>query len=326
MLLVNPINPVKNQYRGINAHLHSYWQGVGGWDEFHSNHIATLTAALKAKLLPLGYTASNQPSVQIRVSNFPIGRPRSDVTIYDTHPQRRASVVTQASMTGVRIPELLAIEDEPDEYRAIGIYEFVQGQEVLGEPVAWLELVSPSNKSSGGRDYRLKRQHLLKSGIVFVEVDYLHETPATFDGILAYEPRFFPLAHPYRIVVIDPRPDLNEGHGYPSEFDVDQIIPEVKIPLNGDDMLHFDFNAAYQQTFELYFYGQERVDYTQLPLNFDRYSVDDQTRILNRMIAVLEAEQQGVDLNAIAEPLPVGSLPHDEALTRVQALGVVVVS
>jgi hypothetical protein len=57
---------------------------VGGWDEFHANHIATLTAALKSKLLPLGYTASNQPSLQIRLSNIPIGRPRSDVTIYDT--------------------------------------------------------------------------------------------------------------------------------------------------------------------------------------------------------------------------------------------------
>ncbi len=322
---MNPINPVKNQYRGINAHLHIFWQNVGGWDEFHSNHIAMLTAALKSKLLPLGYTASNQPSLQIRLSNIPIGRPRSDVTIYDTDYRRKTGISPQAAAEGVRIPDLLAIEEELDEYRAIGIYEFVQGEEALGDPVAWLELVSPSNKpgGTGARDYRLKRKHLLKSGIVFVEMDYLHETPPTFDGILPYEAQFFPLAHPYRIVVIDPHPDLDEGHGYPNQFSVDQPIPQVKIPLSGDDVLNFDFNVAYQQTFELYFYGQERVNYTKLPLNFDRYSPDDQERILNRIIAVIEAAQQGIDLESAA-PLPVGTLALDEALVKVQALGVTV--
>ena len=37
--------------------------------------------------------------------------------------------------------------------------------------------------------------------------------------------------------------------------------------------------------------------------------------LLNRMIAVLEAAQQGADLEAVA-PLPVGTLPLDEALAR----------
>ena len=120
--------------------------------------------------------------------------------------------------------------------------------------MAWLELVSPSNKpgGTGARDYRLKRQHLLR-WIIFMR-------PRLSSMVfLPSEQQFFPLAHPYRIVLIDPRPDLNDGHGYPSEFDVDEPIPEVKIPLTGNDVLYFDFNAAYQQTFELYFYGQERV-------------------------------------------------------------------
>lgn len=319
---MKPINPTKNQYRGINAHLHSFWQGVGGWDEFHANHIANLTAALKSKLLPVGYIASNQPSLQIRVSNEPVARPRSDVTTYDKDYSRAYLSSSGSEMAGVKIPELLAIEEEFEEYRAIGIYEFVLGREVLGEPVAWLELLSPSNKPGGtdARNYRLKRQHLLKSGVVFVELDYLHETPTTLDGNYYHTPSA--IAHPYRIVVIDPRPEFYEGRGYPKEFDIDQPIPTVTIPLNADDALHFDFDAVYQSTFETFFYGQERVDYTHLPLNFDRYSPDDQARILNRMIVVLEAVQQGVDLDKLTEPLPVGELRLDVALARVQGLGV----
>src|SRR5688572_13293980 len=101
-----PIRSIKNQYRGINAHLHSFWQSEGGWDSFHSSHITYLTAALKAKLLPKGYTAESQQSLQIR-----------------------------------------SLEDELSQYIAVGIYEFVQGDH--DEPVAWIELLSPSNKPGG---------------------------------------------------------------------------------------------------------------------------------------------------------------------------------
>ncbi len=45
------LHSTRNQYPGINAHLHSYWQGRGGWSRFHTNHIADL---LRALLLPRG--------------------------------------------------------------------------------------------------------------------------------------------------------------------------------------------------------------------------------------------------------------------------------
>lgn len=53
---MSPIRTRRNLYRGINAHLHSYWQAQGGWNGFHASHIVYLTTALKADLLPLGYT------------------------------------------------------------------------------------------------------------------------------------------------------------------------------------------------------------------------------------------------------------------------------
>jgi hypothetical protein len=63
---MTPVRAVKNQYQGINAHLHSYWQVEGGWDGFHANHIADLMRLMSAQLLPLGYTADIQQSLQIR--------------------------------------------------------------------------------------------------------------------------------------------------------------------------------------------------------------------------------------------------------------------
>ena len=52
-----PARSVRNQYLGINAHLHSFWQAVGGWSRFHTNHISDLLRMLRPLLLPLGYDA-----------------------------------------------------------------------------------------------------------------------------------------------------------------------------------------------------------------------------------------------------------------------------
>src|SRR5436853_7332364 len=95
------VHSIKNQYVGINAHLHSLWQAQGGWVEFHTRHIVHLADALKAVLLPMGYTAALEPSLQIRRidSPQPSEYPESDVSIYDLNPARPAHPLT-ASPTG----------------------------------------------------------------------------------------------------------------------------------------------------------------------------------------------------------------------------------
>lgn len=60
------VRSIRNQYHGISAHLHSYWQSRGGWHSFHGNHIADLLRALRAALLPMGYTADLESSFQVR--------------------------------------------------------------------------------------------------------------------------------------------------------------------------------------------------------------------------------------------------------------------
>src|SRR5688572_2646696 len=98
-----PVRSIRNQYLGINAHLHSYWQAVGGWNRFHTNHISDLLRALRPQLLPLGYDADIEPSLQIRRidDGGPDFRPESDVTIYDLDPARARLPRNALSAAGV---------------------------------------------------------------------------------------------------------------------------------------------------------------------------------------------------------------------------------
>lgn len=323
-----PVRALKNQYRGLNAHLHSLFQAEGGWPGFHSNHIADLTRVMRGQLRPMGYTADIEQSLQIRRYGEPVRHPESDVLIYDDDPihpyrQQYPKITGDPEALLPSLPALMELsESDIRYYKAVAIYTAAPRQGERGEPVAWVELLSPSNKP-GGQDwlaYREKRQNIISAGIVFVEIDYLHETAPTFTRFADYRPRQAETdvdAQPYRITVIDPRPDLESGAGWVRQFAVDEPLPVLDIPLNGDDVLSFDFMLPYNKTFEEMFYG-DQVDYSQLPLNFDRYRLDDQIRILARMLAVLEAARGGVKLDEDS-PLPVSLRPLDAALAQLEA-------
>lgn len=327
--MMQPIRSIKNQYLGINAHLHSYWQSMGGWNSFHGNHIADLLRLLRVKLLPMGYTAEIEPSLQIRRLDIPDSEPESDITIFDPNPIRpflsTSNISPGPNVLVLSAPDTL---QEPPlsekELQSIAVYRIEDQGRERGQPVVWLELLSPSNKgaSEDAGLYREKRSKRLHSGVVFVEIDYLHESGTTLGRVANYRIRRNQPAqvtrHPYRIAVIDPRPHFAQGRAYINEFDVDASIPTVMIPLNGGDVLHFDFNTPYQKTFEETLYGLELIDYGQLPLRFERYSPVDQARIANRMLIVLKARQQGEDLER--GPFPVEALPLEEALAKIQIL------
>jgi hypothetical protein len=176
----------------------------------------------------------------------------------------------------------------------VGIYQAAEAGEEKGDPVVWIELLSPSNKPGGQAafrrlpNYRAQKQNGQNDDII----------------------------SPYRIVVINPRPDIETGYGRVYPFQVDKPLPLVDIPLNGDDLLKFDFGPAYDKTFAEVLYGTG-IDYSQLPVHFDRYREPDQARIISRMLAVLEAAQARCDLEQ--PPQPIETLPLDEALKRLEA-------
>jgi hypothetical protein len=313
------VRSVKNQYRGINAHLHSLFQAEGGWSGFHTRHVVHIADVLAAELLPKGYVVEIEESLQIR-RNFDTSQDyRADLLIADQDIHRASSPTLAKQGEWMPVAELLD-EEELSEipYRALSIAPRDD------EPIVWIELLSPTNKgqSEDAQTYRTKRKNLLSGGLVFVELDYLHETSPTFSTLPYYYPgrrkKWLRDAHPYWLVVIDPRPDLEDGKAQVIGFDVDAPIPLLEIPLTGGQSLNFDFGVPYQRSFDLGMVGHS-VDYSELPRNFDRYSPADQLRIAQRMLAVLKAHQAGVDLET--SPLTVDeTISLEEALEQIATL------
>lgn len=131
------INLRENQYRGVNAHLHSYLQQMGEWESFHSEHITHLREALQA-ILPAGYRARTERSLQLNTFQSS-SEPEylSAIMIVDVKGDKRAGVPV------TRI-ELLSPANKP--------------------------------RGSHASQYRDNRNRMVESGIHMVEIDYLYES------------------------------------------------------------------------------------------------------------------------------------------------------
>jgi hypothetical protein len=291
-----------NQYRGVNAHLHSSFQVQGGWDSFHANYIADLGEFINDHLPP-GYIVDIERSLQIREFHPDTGerliqRRRPDVTIYQTDPARLPviEVLPGGAVATLTQPvsETLTLTDEMF-YAGLVIYE-QQDDQSFGRPVTRIEVLSPSNKPPGDGflQYIQKRYGALKSGLRLVEIDYLHETESPIKGIPRYPDQID--SFPYSITVSDPIPSLDEGRSETHEFAVDQPIPAIAIPLAGDERLSIDFGAVYNRTFRKLRAYSYLVDYERLPHRFERYSPADQERIKRRIDSVLRAHREGRNL------------------------------
>jgi Protein of unknown function (DUF4058) len=82
----------ENQYRGINAHLHSLLQSEGGgWESFHNAHITNLTEAIDL-LLPEGYYVLNEKSLQLEDDPLP------SVVIFQMEDDKTAIPVTRIEL------------------------------------------------------------------------------------------------------------------------------------------------------------------------------------------------------------------------------------
>src|SRR5689334_15072265 len=84
-----PVQSRKNQYLGINAHLHSFWQAMGKWNRFHNVHVGDIYKILNEQLHPMGYKAEVEESLQIRRTDDAPHKPRADVLIRDTAVSRK---------------------------------------------------------------------------------------------------------------------------------------------------------------------------------------------------------------------------------------------
>jgi hypothetical protein len=304
------IHSTVNQYLGINAHLHSYFLHTEpeGWEEFHSSHITDLTRAMNAHLPAMGYIARQERSLQIRHFDE-MTSPISDILISHTPiPGKAASArmfTAPQAQVALNVPASTLLEADPAETKrpfAIKIYELEGGQRE--KPVAWIELLSPSNKAgSGYASYTAKREALLANWLVFVEMDYLHGVSTSLEKIPDYQPPRRDRqpredAHPYHLWMVDPRlPPDDERSGAIAALDVDEQIPAMRIPLNRGDHLIFDFNAVYHQTFQAQPAFGLAVNYGTAPEGVEQdYNTRDRLAIAARMLTVQKLQREGVAL------------------------------
>ncbi|MFN8490328.1 MAG: hypothetical protein U0350_22260 [Caldilineaceae bacterium] len=94
-------------------------------------------------------------------------------------------------------------------------------------------------------------------------------------------------------------------------------IPAIS-SIRDADKLIFDFGAPYHKILADMLFAYEWVDYSQLPMNFDRYTKQDQARIAARMLAVLQAARAGIDLET--GPFPVKEITLEAALAQLETL------
>ena len=298
-----------NQYQGINAHFQSYAQNTyDGWSPFHSQYIADLTRAIGKSLRGTGYIVDPQRSLQIKRQDIETGTqftqaPRPDVVIRRNPQAGSASIQVSGSVATPMIAQknldqaYFSPQEEPYEMHAI----VIRRDET---EVARIEILSPTNKRHGHerREYIEKRADTLRTGVVLVEVDYLHETPSLTIGLpdyLAGEPD----ARPYTISVIDPREqaDLQKAvYG----FGIDEPLMPIPIPLLGKDMVSVDFGGIYTETFNSLETFATSADYSRTPAGFETYTRADQFAIWARMLAIADARRAGINLDTLTTPLP----------------------
>lgn len=282
-----PIHLRVNQYKGVNAHLHSAYQVEGGWSGFHSKHISDLAEHIDSRL-PAGYEVDIEQSLQIREyhpdSGERIRNPRPDISVYETRDYivKGSGQYGSATLTQPITATLPTTEEL--HYSALRLYRVVDSDS--RKAILHIELLSSSNKlgGSGEIQYVEKRFATLKSGLTLLEIDYLHASESPIRGI----PRY-PIdddSFPYYIQISDPTPTFEAGIAATYGFQVDDPIPEITVPLMNDDTLTLDLNSVYQHTFQSLSAYSRRVDYEQLPVNFETYSTDDQERIQARMAFV----------------------------------------
>lgn len=271
-----PIFAKTNQYPGINPHLNSYLQHeAGGWENFHSVYVVYLFEVLD-EVLPPGYFARSEKSLQISEI---LTKP--DVTIFRTHLSIEKVYAEPATAPTTVLP-ILATLDEEETLNAVMIYQAEGGPS--GRPITRIELLSPANKASGSHHpkYTVKRLQTLQSGLRLVELDFLHESPPILSNIASY-PDHEANAQPYNVFVSDPRPTLEQGQMTGYAIGVMDMLPKIVLPLAGADKIAFDLGEVYTRTFNRSRFFQSIVDYEQVPVYFDRYHQDDQTRIRQHM-------------------------------------------
>ncbi|PJF30151.1 MAG: hypothetical protein CUN52_04710 [Phototrophicales bacterium] len=243
----------QNPFAGINPLLHEILLTQDRWQEFHQVFLTQCLMILRQKLADTHYTVSLEQTVKIQSMYENMARYRPDwlIKIKKSDLPIPASSPNRATAT-LAIVDIMDLDDPEPEPLSLVIRK---SEDDL--PVAWIELLSPSNKLpfDGYYQYRLKRQVIVEAGIVFIELDFIHNQSPTF-RYLDYSKGEID-AYPFHIAVLIPNPGIETGVAHVEHFHLMQKIPTLRIPLLGDDTVALNLNDVYQDIYARGAYAKE---------------------------------------------------------------------
>jgi len=243
-------NPFANPFPGMNPYL----EALRLWPEVHNNIIHEIHHFLR-RTLPFRYTVIMDERVGIGNDpsrDAPARYAEPDLSIRGGSARERALASYQ---TEGKVTATLPWMDEPVREWYVTIGERSREDH---DPVAIVELLSPSNKLTAGHrrsQYLEKRERIIVSGTHLVEIDLVRVgRPMPVEG--------YDGDAPYRNLIsrwqVRPEVDL-----YP--FRLQTPIPDVPVPLlEGDDDAVVPLGALLHDMYEQDYYVNY-VDYNDEP-------------------------------------------------------------
>lgn len=283
------ITLMDNQFPGINPLLNSrLQQAKGGWRSFHTSYLEQIKIALN-RVLPAHYFAEAEDGLQVNaIEGGWATAPQSmigDVVISRTQPGE-ATQGAQSIQPIMQFEHAPAIEEPP---LGLVIYEAV-GTTGDGQPVTRLELLSAANLpgGSGHVQYVQRRDYTVRSGLHLVELDFLHTRPPLFRWVPDYRAQQ-ENAYPYYVFITHSDQQITEVYGIAAL----DPLPTLAIPLTQDDTVALDLAAPYQQSFaSTPRYWRLIADYSQDPVEMERYTDADQQQIRERLAEIRAAHAE----------------------------------
>lgn len=243
----------QNPFEGINPLLHEILLTQERWQEFRQVFLTQCLMVLCQQLADTHYTVSLEQTVKIQSMYDSMARYRPDLLIKTktSDLSTPASSLNSATAT-LAIVDIMDLHDPEPEPLSLVIRK---AEDDI--PVAWIELPSPSNKLpfNGYYQYRIKRQIIVEAGIVFIELDFIHNQSPTF-RYLDYSKGEMG-AYPFHIAVLIPNPGAEMGVAHVEHFHFMQKIPQLRIPLLGDDTVELNLNDVYQEIYVRGAYAKE---------------------------------------------------------------------